>query len=236
MTMKVIFIFAHPDDETFSSGGTIALLTKRGVEVKLITATRGEKGQLGDPPICEGEELGKVREKELRKAAKVLGISRIYFLHFIDGSLSRLPKNQISNKILKVFIKENPDIVITFNEEGGSLHPDHIQISESATDAFKKYLKIAKKHVRLYYSAMPRSFVEKLRSEGLDYRVFGKIKGTSDSEITTVIDISDTIDIKVKALKCHKTQKKDWERFIKRLKHKETRNEFFSLIKENNLI
>lgn len=231
--MKLIFVFAHPDDESISSGGTIALLTKKGVKVKLITATRGENGQTND--LCTQEELGKVREKELKKVAKVLGISYIYFLNFTDGTLNSLPKNTISGKILDILKKEKPDIVVTFNEEGGSRHPDHIQISKSTTQAFRGYLKMAKKHTKLYYTAIPRSFLEKLRDEGMDYRVFGKIKGTPDSQITTVIDISETINTKIKALKSHKTQRKDWERFLKRMNYKEFKNEFFRLVKENSL-
>lgn len=231
--MKIIFVFAHPDDESISSGGTIALLAKKG-DVKLITATRGENGQTGG--LCAQEELGKVREKELKKAAKVLGISQIYFLYFTDGALSKLPKNVISDKILSLFKKEMPDVVVTFNEEGGSRHPDHIQINKSTTEAFFEYLKVTKRHVRLYYNAMPRSFVEKLRDEGMDYRVYGKIKGTPDSQITSIIDISETIETKIKALKSHKTQKKDWERFLKRMKHKEFKNEFFRLARENSFV
>ena len=85
--MKALFIFAHPDDETLSSGGTIAKLFKKEVDVKLITLTKGESGECGTPPFCQQDEVGKTRENELRQAAKILGISKIYFLGYKDGFL-----------------------------------------------------------------------------------------------------------------------------------------------------
>ncbi|MDP3988325.1 MAG: PIG-L deacetylase family protein [Candidatus Levybacteria bacterium] len=233
--MKILFVFAHPDDESFSSGGTISKLAKAGVDVRLITATRGEKGQVGNPPLCKQEDLGKFREKELRCAAKILGVSQIYFLDYIDATLHSISKKEISDKILSILKVEKPDAVVTFNKEGGSRHPDHIQVGKSATLAFEKYMENAKKHVRLYHGAMPRSFVKKIFAQGTAYTVYGKIRGTPDFQITTKVDISDTIEDKIKALKCHQTQKKDWERFLKRKDYKEFKMEFFRLVMENEI-
>lgn len=233
--MKIIFVFAHPDDESFSSAGTIAKLTQKGVDVKLITATRGEAGQLGDPPITTQEELGKVREEELKTVTKVLGISEIYFLDFVDGALSQTPLKLISDKVLEILQEEKPDAVVTFNEEGASLHPDHIRMHEAGTAAFKEYIKTAKKHVRLYYNASPRSFIEKLRKMGIMYSVYGEVKGTPDEQITTTVDISDTVDKKVEALMSHKTQHQDWEKYLKRKNEPEFKKEYFRLVMENNI-
>ena len=231
---KVFFVFAHPDDETFSSAGTIASLTKNGVEVKLITATRGEAGMTGG--VCSEKELGKVREKELKNAAKILGISQIFFLDYLDFTLKKVPVKELSEKILKILKKETPDIIITFNEEGGSKHPDHIQISKAATKAFDDYSSSVKKGVKLYYTASPQSLLKKLEKEDTAYTAFGKIIGTPDNEITTRIDISKTVDKKVSAIKCHLTQKSDWERYLKRTKHPEFKFENFKLIKETSII
>lgn len=234
--MKVIFIFAHPDDESFSSAGTIAKLTQKGVIVKLITATRGEQGQVGNPPVTTPENLGKVREKELKLVTKVLGISELYFLDFIDGTLEQTPLELISGKVLEILNEEKPDVVVTFNEEGGSRHPDHIRMHEAGKKAFKEYMKDAKKHVKLYYTASPQSFINKLKKAGLMYSSYGEIKGTSDSDITTIIDITNTVDQKVKALMSHKTQHKDWERYIKRKSEPEFKKEYFKLVMENSII
>lgn len=234
--MKIIFVFAHPDDESFSSGGTITQLVQKGATVKLITATRGEAGELGDPPLCTKEELGAVREKELQKAAKILGVSHIYFLDFVDGTLHTLPQGKTRKKILEIFEQEKPDIVITFNKEGGSKHPDHIHISKSTTVAFKKYSKRVKKHVKLYYTANPRFLILKLEQIGAMQYPFGRVKGMSRSHISTYIDISSTMDKKIAALREHRTQQKDVERFLKRQHLKEFTMEFFRLEYENSML
>lgn len=233
--MKVIFSFAHPDDETFSSGGTIAKLAGAGVEVKLICATKGEVGSVGNPPITTLEKLGETREQELRKAAKILGIARIYFLGFTDGTLHKISRLKIEKAVLQILEQEKPDVVITFNKTGGSNHPDHKAIGKATTDAFIKYMVVSKKHVKLYHNAMPKSFIKMFEEKGLSYNAFGKVKGVSDQEITTRVDIKDFFDIKIKALKCHKTQHQDLERFLKRTQHLDLKQEFFQLISENGM-
>lgn len=233
--MKAIFVFAHPDDESFSTGGTIAKLTMSGAVVKLITATKGEVGLVGNPPICKQEDLGRVREKELRDACKVLGISKIYFLGHIDSTLARIGKKILVEQILSILEKEKPDIVVTFDKEGGSKHPDHIQIGLFATEAFAKYSNTIKKHVRLYHRVNPDWFIQKLRSLGLMYFTFGKIRGVRKDEISTAVDVSKVAPFKIKAAMCHKTQHKDWERLVKRMRHKEFAFEYFKLVSENRM-
>ena len=185
--MKILFVFAHPDDESFSSGGTIAKLAKKGEKVILVTATRGEAGEVGDPPLTTKENLGKAREKELRSAARVLGIKRTIFLDFIDATLENHTKD-LKKTILSIFKKENPDVVVTFDRHGGSNHPDHKAISNAATKIFEKYMGSSKKHVSLYHTAVPRSYLRKYEKAGLVYKAFGKMKGTPDPDITTIVD------------------------------------------------
>lgn len=235
--MKFLFVFAHPDDETFSSGGTIAKLVQNKHQVVLVTATKGEAGEPGNPPLTTRDKIGEVREQELRRAMKVLGVSNIHLLGLIDGTLRYIKNTDIENKIAKIVEKENPDVVVTFDKLGGSNHPDHKAISRATTKVFKKYKNLAKKHVRLYHTAMPRSFIKEFEKKGLGYNAFGKVKGVKDSEITTIINISDTLNTKIKALKEHKTQHQDWERFLKRTKDVNVNiaNEFFMLIDENSL-
>ncbi len=232
--MKIIFVFAHPDDESFSSGGTIAFLKKNGSTIKLITATKGEGGETNG--ICKKEDLGITREKELKNAAKILGIDQIFFLGFRDGTLINAPKSKLKNKILTILKKEKPDIVITFDRMGGSNHPDHKTMSGAATKAFMKFSKLSKKRVALYYTAIPQSYLKRYKKSGLEYKVFGEMIGTPDEDITTIIDIKDTYSKKIKALMCHKTQQKDWERYFKRAKFVDLKKEFFRLVYENSFI
>lgn len=234
--MKVLCVVAHPDDESFFAGGTIAKLTKKGHEVKLITATRGEAGSTGNPPLCTQEELGSVREKELRNAAKILGISQIFFLDYIDATLEKVSITELSKKIGEIIIEENSDIIITFNKEGGSRHPDHMQINKATTHAFAAYAKNVDKHVRLYYADIPKNLLAKLESLGTLYTSFGKIEGTDTDRITTTVDISETTSQKLQAFQCHKTQEKDWKNYLKREKLPEFSLEFFTLAQEIELI
>ncbi|MBI4039620.1 PIG-L family deacetylase [Candidatus Daviesbacteria bacterium] len=233
--MKALFIFAHPDDETFSSGGTIARLAQNGVKVHLICATRGEAGTVGDPPLTTPDKLGEFREKELKKAAKILGISRIFFLNFIDGTLNRIPLKKLLAPITRIIDSEQPDLVVTFDKRGGSNHPDHKAISKATTLAFTEYARTTNKHVCLYHTAIPRSYLKKYEQSGLTYTAFGKIKGVKDEDITTYSHIVDTYKIKVRAAQCHQTQRQDWQRFLKRAEQVNLKVEFFRLIFENSL-
>ncbi|MCL6096810.1 MAG: PIG-L family deacetylase [Patescibacteria group bacterium] len=233
--MKFLFVFAHPDDETFSSGGTIAKLTAAKHKVKLITATKGEAGEPGNPPITTREKIGEVREQELRRAAKILGISDIFFLGFIDGKVRYARNKKLEGKILSIFKKEKPDVIITFDKTGGSNHPDHKAIGKATTNVFFDYKGLVDKHVRLYHTAMPRSFVKEFEKQGLGYNAFGKVRGVADKNITTLVDIEKTLNTKIKALKEHKTQHQDWERFLKRMGKIKFQYEFFKLVDENKL-
>jgi N-acetylglucosamine malate deacetylase 2 len=227
--MKILFVFAHPDDETIVAGGTCVLLSK-GHDVVLFCATKGEAGLVGNPAVTTQEKLGSVRQKELERAAKILGISKITFLGFIDGTLEN-HKTQITNAVFKNIKKEKPDVVITFNNQGGwSAHPDHKAISECATQAFQKYAKTEKKKLKLYHSAIPEGEVKRVMPYVYS---FGKIKATPDECVTTIVDVSKSLKTKLEALAEHKTQHKDYERLYPYLS--KTNKEFFSLIFENSV-
>lgn len=233
--MKILMIFAHPDDETFGLGGTTIKLTKQGHTVNLITATRGEAGLPGTPPITTMDKLPKVREEELKKAAKITGIKKIYFLNEIDATLHKIKTEKLVKKILPIINSEKPDVVITFDSTGASNHPDHKAISKAATRAFYTYAKSARKHVKLYHTAIPRSNLKKLENTNLEYKAFGKVQGTNDDLITTKINIKKEFPIKVKAMREHKTQNKDWERIIRRKFAIDMDHEYLRLIYENDL-
>lgn len=85
---NLLALFAHPDDETFRCGGTLALMAQRGVRVQVLTATRAQAGARGDPPLCSAEELPAFRERELRCACEALGILPPILLDYQDGHLS----------------------------------------------------------------------------------------------------------------------------------------------------
>ena len=100
--LALLAVFAHPDDETFRCGGTLALLARRGVRVHLLTATRGEVGSCGDPPLCRPEELPAVRERELHCAYAALGIEPPRILDYRDGHLNEVNPEELIAEILGV--------------------------------------------------------------------------------------------------------------------------------------
>lgn len=234
--MKALFIFAHPDDETFGAGGTVAKLTKAGNIVNVITATSGQAGMTGEYGNISPRKLGKIRQVEQSKAAKILGISNTHYLGLVDGELINHTVEKLSGMILPLLETENPDVVITFDKNGVSNHPDHKQISLAATEAFKKWMPQTKKHVRLYHLVVPQSYLDIYEKNGLSMKAFGQALGTPDEDITTIIDTSGVFEVKDKAARAHKTQSKDWERFIKRMDIVDLKKEFYKLIAENFLI
>ncbi|GAB6171921.1 PIG-L family deacetylase [Paradesulfitobacterium aromaticivorans] len=123
MRKRMLLVFAHPDDESFAMGGTIAKAASEGIEVVLFTATRGEEGKTAG--LCRPEELGSVREQELRRAAEILGISRIEFLDYRDKDVATAPPMEILTKLVRILRQVRPQVVVTFGADGASGHRDH---------------------------------------------------------------------------------------------------------------
>jgi LmbE family N-acetylglucosaminyl deacetylase len=134
--LKLMCIFAHPDDESLGVGGTLARYAAEGVETHLLTATRGERGWFGDEASNPGlTALGKMREAELGAAARVLGISSVTLMDYIDGELDQAPADKIVGEIVMHIRRIRPQVVITFGPDGGYGHPDHIAISQFTSAA-----------------------------------------------------------------------------------------------------
>lgn len=135
---RLLAVFAHPDDETYRAGGTLALLAQRGVYVQVLTATRGQAGSCGNPPLCVPKELATVRENELICACAVLGIDHPLLLDYQDGHLAEVDPETIIAEILAVIGDVRPQIILTFGQDGLSGHPDHISIGEFAAEAYRR--------------------------------------------------------------------------------------------------
>jgi N-acetylglucosamine malate deacetylase 2 len=132
---RLLFVFAHPDDESFQGVGLACLIRSRGGRVWLTTATRGEEGQRGDPPVCTPDELPAVREAELRAAAAIMGVERLDLLGYRDRSLADAPHEDVRQRLVATLRALRPQVVVTFDPHGFNLHPDHVAISRFTTDA-----------------------------------------------------------------------------------------------------
>ena len=193
--MKTLLaIFAHPDDETFRPGGTLALLARRGVRVQVLTATRGGAGSYGEPPLCTPEELASVREQELRCACVALGIEPPILLEYQDGHLADVDPETMVAEIQSVVAAVQPQLMLTFGPDGLSGHPDHIAIGQFAAETYR----LSGDVNALYTLAVPQSLADAL---GMP-----QIHALPDEAITLSVDVSETWEAKMKAIQCHATQ------------------------------
>lgn len=127
-----VLLLAHPDDETFFAAGTIARCVADGLRVGLLCATRGERGATGG--LCTAEELPRVREGELREAARILGIDELEILPFADQQLALAPMDEMRRAVVGMLRRMRPEVVLTFDPDGSNRHTDHIAMSRFAMD------------------------------------------------------------------------------------------------------
>jgi LmbE family N-acetylglucosaminyl deacetylase len=144
----LLAVFAHPDDESFAVGGTLAKYAAEGVEVVIVSATRGETGIRG----VDASEAAALREAELRRAAVELGVSRVIFLGYPDGGLAGVDPDGAVSRLMALLRELRPQAVITFGPDGISGHPDHVTVGRWVTAAFDA-LDGPEAPQRLYYVA-----------------------------------------------------------------------------------
>jgi len=189
-TPSLLAIFAHPDDESFTVGGTLARYAAEGVEVSLLCATRGEAGIEG---IGSGEAAG-VREQELRAACAVLGVREVRVLSYRDGALAKADPAEVRARMAQAMLELRPQAVITFGPDGISGHPDHVAVSRLATDAFDAVA--GEGFVRRLYYVAPSPATQ----QGCG------VPAGEVGEGVVGIDIGPYREAKVRAMQCHRSQ------------------------------
>ncbi len=195
----VLAVFAHPDDETFRCGGTLALLARRGVHVQTLTATRGGGGSCGDPPLCTRERLPEVREEELRCACRALGIEAPRLLDYEDGTLSTVDDQEGAAHVMDAIREVRPQALITWPSDGLSGHADHVAVSRWTGLAFEAAGALgAEAPLALYHMVVPESVAEALGFSGLH--------AVRDGDVTLAVDVGTVWDEKLSAIRCHRTQ------------------------------
>lgn len=233
---RLLAVFAHPDDETFGAGGTLALYARSGVEVHLVCATRGEVGEA--PPGLKGfASIGEMRESELRCAAGILGLAGVHFLGYRDSGMAGSPENAHPRALAAAPLPEaaravagfirrlRPQVVVTFDPIGGYRHPDHIAAHRATVEAFRMAADPAAfpedgppySAQKLYFHTFPHGFIRVaariLTLLGQDPRHFGKNRDIDIASLAEVdfpihakIDIRSVLDVKQKASACHSSQ------------------------------
>jgi LmbE family N-acetylglucosaminyl deacetylase len=138
--LRLMAVLAHPDDETLGVGGALAHYAAQGVHTSLVTATHGQSGRYrehrrGDPAHPGREKLAAIRERELHAAAAILGIREVALLGYVDGELADADPAGATARIVGHLRRGRPQVVVTFAQDGGYGHPDHIAICQLTTAA-----------------------------------------------------------------------------------------------------
>ena len=224
--LTLMAVFAHPDDESFGIGGTLARYSADPeVRTVLVCATRGEAGTIAEPSLATPERLGEVREQELRCACEQLGIDDLFLLDYRDSGMAGTPENQDPRALVKADFdeavgkivahirRERPNVVVTFDEHGGYGHPDHIAIHYQAKAAFAAAADPCRypqqiaaglepyQAQKLYYTAIPRRFFRDMlaKMEELGLEIPGRyLERINSPEPWGLPDDACTTDVNVK--------------------------------------
>jgi N-acetyl-1-D-myo-inositol-2-amino-2-deoxy-alpha-D-glucopyranoside deacetylase len=229
MSKRALFVHAHPDDETINNGATMAQMVEDGVAVTLITCTRGEEGEVLVPELSHlasnaEDKLGTHRITELANAMKELGVKDHRFLgEYRDSGMMGTPQNEHPNcfwradveeaakKLASVIDEVKPQVMVTYDENGGYGHPDHIQTHRVAMRAAE----IANWQIKkIYWNIMPKSVVQKgmdaMKAQGSDFFGAENVDDLpfvkDDSFVSAVIHAPNQVDKKMAAMKAHATQ------------------------------
>lgn len=228
MTKTILAVLAHPDDETFGLGGTLALYAQRGYNTYYVCATRGEVGSADEEFMKGFKDTAEMRTDELMRAAKILGLKDVFFLGYRDSGMpgsedNKHPNAQVAHSIDEVagrvvkYIRElKPDVVLTFDPIGGYKHPDHIHIHNATVLAFDKaddasfhpQAGAPFKPQALYYQVFSRALmkwiVRLLPLFGKDPRKWGRNKDIDLTDLIVDFPIHVRLDVRsVEAIKRH---------------------------------
>ncbi|HYY79487.1 MAG TPA: PIG-L family deacetylase [Actinomycetes bacterium] len=205
--------FAHPDDETWSMGGSFALLVPEGVRGVIWTATRGQAGEIADGSGATRETLAQVREAEERAAMALVGVG-VELGDFLDGQVADADQDELTRTVHGFLERERPDVVVTFEPDGVTAHPDHRAVTAAVQAAFAAYAAGPReREPRLYYWGVSKSQLRRYRELGRAAGVeipgegepYGPV-GTADERFTCIVDTSPVAELVYRVLRQHRSQ------------------------------
>lgn len=220
----MVSFHAHPDDEAIATGGTMAKAAAAGHRVVLVTATRGENGEVPEGFLRPGEPLGQRRVEELREAARILGVARVELLGYTDSGMMGTPENdaassfwaadteEAATRLARVLEDESADVLTVYDEHGNYGHPDHIKVHRVGVRA-AELAGVA----RVYEATVNRDHIAELAAgrssdpalagvELPDVDGVDETMGMPASSITTTVDVSSFLDVKRRAMAAHASQ------------------------------
>jgi LmbE family N-acetylglucosaminyl deacetylase len=217
-----VFFHAHPDDEAIATAGTMALLAEAGHRVVLVTATKGEHGEVPDGFLDPGEQLWERRQRELAAAAEALGVARFEFLGYTDSGMIGTPENgapesfwqadidQAAERLATILREEQADVLTAYDENGNYGHPDHIQVHRVGVRAGE-----LAGTAKVYESTIDRDAIRALMRRGAELGLTDLPQPDGDEEfsmgmpgelITTRVDVGSVIHKKRAAMEAHRSQ------------------------------
>lgn len=240
---RLLLVHAHPDDETIGTGATMAKYASEGALVTLVTCTLGEEGEVLVPELArlaadQDDILGQFRVAELSAACAALGVRDHRFLggpgRWRDSGMMGTPANERPNSFWRADLDEaaaalvdvirevRPQVVVTYDENGGYGHPDHVQahrvtmaaVEKAADPGYRGDLGRAWTTPKVYWTALPKSVLAEgitvMREAGHDFFGVESVEdlpmATPDKLVTTSIDASAFLPAKVAAMRAHETQ------------------------------
>ena len=232
---RLLGFYAHPDDEVLGIGGTLAHYSTNGVYIEWVVTTRGEAGEISDPALATPENLGIVREGEMRCSAQTLGMADVTFLGYRDSGMDGTADNQrpdayintadeeVVAKLVAIIRRVRPHVALTFEPFGGYGHPDHIAIHKhthlalpaAADPTYRPDLGVPWQTQRLFYPILRRaSFMvlkERMMAQGLPTDFFDglekrRAQAWPDDNYQVAINVNGTTATKWAAFNCHRTQ------------------------------
>ena len=224
-----VFFHAHPDDEAIQTGGTMAKLAAGGHRVVLVTATRGELGEVPDGMLRAGETLAERREVELTAACEVLGVARHEYLGYGDSGMADEPTNNdpacfwqadvdaAAARLAAILRDEGADILVAYDENGGYGHPDHIQVHRVGLRGAE-----LAGTARVFMATINRDYLLSLaeRADEIGMPMPDEQQnllehlGVRGERVTTEVDVSAFLDRKRRAMEVHASQISDTSFFL----------------------
>jgi N-acetyl-1-D-myo-inositol-2-amino-2-deoxy-alpha-D-glucopyranoside deacetylase len=232
--LTLLAVHAHPDDESISTGGILAKYSANGFRTVLAYGTAGEAGDILNPDFVTpkpGLNIKEIRAIELAAAVKVLTVETVYFLGYRDSGMAGSPENnhpqsfaqadirEATARLVEIIRRVRPQVIVTYNEKGTYLHPDHIMANRVTRRAFKAsadpQFEIGDalapwQPVKLYYTAIPRERLRRMHTivmeRGEEPGFDPEVIGTPEDKISTVVDVRQYLSRKLEALNCHQSQ------------------------------
>jgi len=214
VTGGLLGVFAHPDDETYSMGGVMARYTDEEIPATILCFTRGEVGMIAEGSGATRENLGEVREAELRAACGILGVTDVRIVGTADYATEATAEGV--DAIIATMRELTPRVVVTMEPAGVTHHPDHIAVSAMTSEAFHGMREESGGAYpdRLYHSAIPASFLEAFATAGeklglpnfFDPKDPLVPRAAPDESIDCLVDVAAWVERKADALRAHRTQ------------------------------